>query len=79
MDFNILTQVDVGAKADLVVREDASDDDDHRQDDAEVKVIIWGFLEGRSLDGVGDEAEHRAKPQKHGKPTEQVLAEFHLE
>jgi hypothetical protein len=60
----------------LVVREDASHNDDNRQDNAKVQVIIWGFLIGSSLDGVGDEAKDCTKPEKHGKASKQVLAKL---
>ena len=53
----------------LVVREDAGDDDDSRQDTAEVQVVVGRLLHGRGLDKVCHKAKNGAKPQQHCKPT----------
>ena len=59
----------LGGLAFLVVGKDASDNDDNRQDDAKVKVVIWRLLKSRCLDSVSDEAKDCAKPEQESKPT----------
>ena len=52
----------------LVVGEEAGDDDDDGQHDAQVEVVIFGFLDVLRLQGVGDQAEDGPRPQKKREP-----------
>lgn len=51
-------------------------DDDCRQDNAKVEVIVGRLFNRAGLDGVGNEAENGANPEQQGETTEEVFAEL---
>ena len=52
----------------LVIGKESGDDDDDGQDDAQVEVVVLGFLDVLRLQGVGDQAQDGSGPQQKGAP-----------
>lgn len=47
----------------LIVGKDAGNDDDSRQHNTQVQIVVGRLFAGTRLNGIGDEAQHGANPQ----------------